>query len=100
MSVIGPRPLLVEYLPYYTKEEHHRHDVRPGLSGWAQINGRNAIDSWEQRFQYDLEYVKNVSFACQRILHPARIRVFYRAVPAVEWTGGNPPFPDVRSGRG
>ena len=65
MSVIGPRPLLVEYLPYYTKEEHHRHDVRPGLSGWAQINGRNAIDSWEQRFQYDLEYVKNVSFACQ-----------------------------------
>ena len=63
MSVIGPRPLLVEYLPHYTKEEHHRHDVRPGLSGWAQINGRNAIDSWEQRFQYDLEYVKNVSFA-------------------------------------
>ena len=63
MSVIGPRPLLVEYLPYYTKEEHHRHDVRPGLSGWSQINGRNAIDSWEQRFQYDLEYVKNVSFA-------------------------------------
>ena len=62
MSVIGPRPLLVEYLPYYTKEEHHRHDVRPGLSGWAQIYGRNAIDSWEQRFQYDLEYVKNVSF--------------------------------------
>ena len=63
LPVIGPRPLLVEYLPYYTKEEHHRHDVRPGLSGWAQINGRNAIDSWEQRFQYDLEYVKNVSFA-------------------------------------
>ena len=63
MSVIGPRPLLVEYLPYYTQEERHRHDVRPGLSGWAQINGRNAIDSWEQRFQYDIEYVNNVSFA-------------------------------------
>ena len=63
MSVIGPIPLLLEYSPYYTIEEHHRHDVRPGLSGWAQINGRNAIDSWEQRFQYDLEYVKNVSFA-------------------------------------
>ena len=62
MSVIGPRPLLVEYLPYYTELEHHRHDVRPGLSGWAQINGRNAIDSWEQRFKYDLEYVSNVSF--------------------------------------
>lgn len=61
MSVIGPRPLLVEYLPYYTETERHRHDVRPGLSGWAQINGRNAIDSWEQRFKYDLEYVNNIS---------------------------------------
>lgn len=63
MSIIGPRPLLVEYLPYYSEREHHRHDVRPGLSGWAQINGRNAIDSWEQRFKYDLEYVHNVSFS-------------------------------------
>jgi lipopolysaccharide/colanic/teichoic acid biosynthesis glycosyltransferase len=62
MSVIGPRPLLVKYLPYYTEEERKRHVVRPGLSGWAQVNGRNAIDSWEQRFQYDLEYVNNVSF--------------------------------------
>ena len=62
MSIIGPRPLLVEYLPYYTDEERHRHDVRPGLSGWAQINGRNAIDSWEQRFEYDLEYVSKISF--------------------------------------
>ena len=62
MSVIGPRPLLVEYLPYYTELEHHRHDVRPGLSGGAQINGRNAIDSWEQRFEYDLEYVDKISF--------------------------------------
>lgn len=52
----------MEYLPYYTEEEHHRHDIRPGLSGWAQINGRNAISSWEQRFQYDLEYVRNCSF--------------------------------------
>lgn len=62
MTLIGPRPLLPEYLPYYTEEERHRHDVRPGLSGWAQINGRNAIESWEQRFQYDLEYVENISF--------------------------------------
>lgn len=61
MSVIGPRPLLVEYLDYYTESEQHRHNVKPGLSGWAQINGRNAIDSWEQRFEYDLEYVNNVS---------------------------------------
>ena len=61
MSIIGPRPLLVQYLPYYTKEEHHRHDVRPGLTGWAQANGRNAI-SWEDKFKYDLEYVNNVTF--------------------------------------
>ena len=61
MAVIGPRPLLVEYLPYYTEEEHHRHDIRPGLSGWAQINGRNAISSWEERFKYDLEYVQKCS---------------------------------------
>lgn len=61
MSVIGPRPLLTEYLPYYTEKEHHRHDVRPGLTGLAQINGRNAIHSWEERFSYDLEYVNNVS---------------------------------------
>lgn len=62
MSIIGPRPLLVEYLPFYTEKEMHRHDVRPGLTGWAQINGRNAIDSWEQRFEYDLEYINKVSF--------------------------------------
>ncbi len=63
MAIIGPRPLLVEYLPYYTEEEHHRHDVRPGLTGWAQVNGRNAIHSWEERFQYDIDYVNHVSFA-------------------------------------
>lgn len=61
MAVIGPRPLLTEYLPYYKEEEHHRHDIRPGLTGWAQVNGRNAISSWEQRFEYDLEYVDHVS---------------------------------------
>lgn len=62
MSIIGPRPLLVEYLPYYTEEERHRHDVRPGLSGWAQVNGRNAIASWEDRFKKDLFYVNNCTF--------------------------------------
>lgn len=61
MSLIGPRPLLVRYLPYYTKEERHRHDVRPGLTGLAQVNGRNAL-GWEDRFAYDLQYVKNLSF--------------------------------------
>lgn len=61
MSFIGPRPLLVEYLPYYTKEEHHRHDVRPGLTGLAQANGRNLVN-WDDRFKLDLEYVNNISF--------------------------------------
>ena len=61
MSVIGPRPLVPQYLPYYTEEEKHRHDVRPGLSGLAQINGRNTLN-WEGRFAYDLKYVKNISF--------------------------------------
>lgn len=61
MSLIGPRPLLVRYLPWYTEEERHRHDVRPGLTGLAQVNGRNAL-GWEERFAYDLEYVNRLSF--------------------------------------
>lgn len=61
MSVVGPRPLAVQYLPYYTEKERHRHDVRPGLTGLAQVNGRNDI-SWEERFKYDIEYVRNVNF--------------------------------------
>ena len=61
MSLVGPRPLMKQYLPYYTKKERHRHDVRPGLSGLAQIHGRNAL-GWEERFQYDLQYVNHITF--------------------------------------
>lgn len=61
MSLIGPRPLAVSYLPYYNKKEKHRHDIRPGLTGLAQVNGRNGLQ-WEKRFEYDLNYVENVSF--------------------------------------
>ena len=61
LSLIGPRPLLVSYLPYYTEAEHHRHDVRPGLTGYAQVNGRNYV-SWEEKFKMDLWYVDNISF--------------------------------------
>lgn len=61
MSLVGPRPLLVEYLPLYSAGQMRRHDVRPGITGWAQVNGRNAI-SWGQKFDYDVWYVNNLSF--------------------------------------
>ena len=62
LAICGPRPLVVQYLPYYTEEERARHLVRPGLTGLAQINGRNSL-KWEEKFAYDLEYVKNITFA-------------------------------------
>lgn len=79
MSIVGPRPLLVEYLPYYTKEEKHRHDVRPGLTGLAQVNGRNNL-TWEQKFAYDLKYVKHISFINDvKIILQTVLKVFVRA---------------------
>lgn len=78
MSLIGPRPLLVKYLPLYNEEQKHRHDVRPGLTGLAQVNGRNAI-SWEKKFEYDVEYVRNISFLLDcRILLQTVTAVFKR----------------------
>ena len=78
MSVVGPRPLAVVYLPYYTEEEMHRHDVRPGLTGLAQVNGRNSL-SWEEKFAYDLEYVSNISFmGDMKIIFKTIKKVFIR----------------------
>lgn len=78
MSFVGPRPLLIEYLPLYTKREKKRHSVKPGITGWAQVNGRNAI-SWEKRFEYDVWYVENYSFKLDlRILWMTFLKVIQR----------------------
>ena len=79
MSLIGPRPLLVKYLPLYNETQKHRHDVRPGITGWAQVNGRNDI-SWEKKFELDLFYVRNCSFALDaKIALMTMVRVFQRS---------------------
>jgi len=78
MSFVGPRPLAVSYLQYYTEEERHRHDVRPGLTGLAQVNGRNSL-TWEQKFAYDLQYIMELSFTKDlRILFMTVSKVFKR----------------------
>lgn len=79
MSFVGPRPLLVEYLPYYTNEEKHRHDIRPGLTGLAQISGRNTI-SWDDKLSYDIKYIHSISFINDyRIMFRTIIKVFNRS---------------------
>ena len=78
MSIVGPRPLLVKYLPLYNEEQRHRHDVRPGLTGWAQVNGRNAI-SWEEKFRLDVWYVRHISFLLDvKIIFMMAKKVFCR----------------------
>ena len=78
MSVVGPRPLAVKYLPYYTEEERKRHLIRPGLTGLAQINGRNAI-SWESKFGYDVQYVATITFKVDiKIILSTILKVFKR----------------------
>jgi len=78
MSIIGPRPLRVDYLPYYNKKQKRRHDVRPGLSGLAQVNGRNAL-SWEKKFDFDVQYVDNISFILDcKIIFQTILKVFKR----------------------
>lgn len=75
MTFIGPRPLLVQYLPLYSEEQHHRHDVTPGLSGWAQVNGRNNIP-WHKKFEYDVYYVRHIGFMMD-------VRVFFTTIKKV-----------------
>lgn len=75
MAFIGPRPLLVRYLPLYSEEQHHRHDVTPGLSGWAQVNGRNNI-SWTKKFEYDIYYVQHIGLGMD-------IKVFFTTIKKV-----------------
>lgn len=76
MSIVGPRPLLVEYLPLYNQQQRRRHEVKPGITGWAQVNGRNTLD-WPERFAYDVWYVDNISFALDiKILFLTIVKVF------------------------
>jgi len=96
MSFIGPRPLAVKYLPYYTSQEMHRHDVRPGLSGMAQVNGRNGLQ-WEERFAYDLEYVNKITFRVDlKIVLLTIVKVFRKDGVVVRGTGKTIDFDKYR----
>jgi sugar transferase EpsL len=77
MSLVGPRPLLMQYLERYTREQARRHDVRPGITGWAQINGRNAL-TWEEKFQFDIRYVEHCSFSLDLKILAMTIRAMAR----------------------
>lgn len=99
LSLVGPRPLLVEYLPWYSPEQAKRHDVMPGITGWAQVNGRNAI-SWEQRFAYDIEYVNNWSNALDiKILFMTAYKIFKRGETSAAGHVTMPRFDDMMKER-
>jgi sugar transferase EpsL len=96
MSIVGPRPLLMEYLPLYSEQQRRRHEVRPGITGWAQVNGRNAL-SWSQKFELDIWYVENRSFALDlwicwltilRLIRPSGINSPHSAT-AEKFTGND-----------
>lgn len=99
MSLIGPRPLLVEYLPYYTEEEQLRHTVRPGLTGLAQVSGRNFLD-WDKRLAKDVEYVKNISFLNDiKIIYMTFSAVFSHADVAEDTNAAEGNFAQIRRER-
>ena len=98
MSIIGPRPLLVQYLPYYTETEKHRHDVRPGLSGLAQVNGRNLV-KWNQRLAMDVEYVNRITFMGDvRIVLQTIKKVFAKEDIAIDTLTVEPYLDEERKG--
>lgn len=99
MSIIGPRPLLVSYLPYYDENEKRRHDVRPGLTGWAQVNGRNFVN-WDNRLAYDIEYVDKITFAIDiKILFKTAFKFLKKQDIAVDTNTVEPNFAKERQER-
>ena len=96
MSIVGPRPLLVSYLPYYNEEEKHRHDVRPGLTGLAQVNGRNNL-TWEQKFAFDLDYVNNIGFKMDlHVIFTTIVKVLKRSDVQTDTQGNEGNFAELR----
>lgn len=96
MSIVGPRPLTIQYLPYYSEEERHRHDVRPGLSGLAQVNGRNFID-WDHRLAFDVQYVKKITFVGDlRIILQTALKFVKKEDIAVDTNKVEPNFAEER----